>query len=89
MKGNGPEILASTHTAVKMAQEAALYLTAVNIYADMSSISGSVKTRIAEVIESSQADYFRRGYSQLLRGGRFQGSHSGLQYLIKGGTKCL
>ena len=48
---------ASTHTAVQIAQEAARYLTVGEIYVDMNSISGSVMARIAEVIESSQADF--------------------------------
>ncbi len=48
---------ASTHAAVEIAQEAARYLTAGKIYADMNSTSGSVKARIGEVIESSQADF--------------------------------
>jgi len=48
---------ASTYVAVDIAQEAVRYLTAGKIYADMNSTSGSVKNRIAEVIEPSKADF--------------------------------
>jgi 3-hydroxyisobutyrate dehydrogenase-like beta-hydroxyacid dehydrogenase len=47
----------STHVAVDVAGEAAPFLTAGKIYADMNSTSGSVKNRIARVIELSGADF--------------------------------
>lgn len=48
---------ASTHRAVEIAEEAAAHLRTGKIYADMNSTSGSVKNRIAKVIEPSQADF--------------------------------
>jgi 3-hydroxyisobutyrate dehydrogenase-like beta-hydroxyacid dehydrogenase len=48
---------ASTHVAVEIAEEAVRHLRAGKIYADMNSTSGSVKNRIAQVIEPSGADF--------------------------------
>ena len=48
---------ASTHVAVEIAEEAVRHLMAGKIYADMNSTSGSVKNRIAQVIEPSGADF--------------------------------
>ena len=48
---------ASTHRAVEIAEEAVTHLRAGKIYADMNSTSGSVKNRIAQVIEPSEADF--------------------------------
>ena len=48
---------ASTHVAVEIAEKAVRHLRAGKIYADMNSTSGSVKNRIAQVIEPSDADF--------------------------------
>ena len=48
---------ASTHVAIEVAQEAVKYLTPGKIYADMNSTSASVKNKIAEIIEPSNADF--------------------------------
>jgi 3-hydroxyisobutyrate dehydrogenase-like beta-hydroxyacid dehydrogenase len=47
----------STHVAVDVAREAAQFLTAGKIFADMNSTSASVKNRIAEIIKSSKAHF--------------------------------
>jgi len=54
------EILLSTvatHVAVTVAEAAAPLLTARNTYADMNSTSASVKRRIGEIVEKSEADF--------------------------------
>jgi len=48
---------ASTHVAVEIAEEVVRHLRAGKIYADMNSTSGSIKNRIAQVIEPSGADF--------------------------------
>ena len=48
---------ASTHRAVEIAEKAAAHLRAGKIYADMNSTSGSVKKRIARVVERTGADF--------------------------------
>jgi 3-hydroxyisobutyrate dehydrogenase-like beta-hydroxyacid dehydrogenase len=47
----------STHVAVDVAREAAQFLTAGKIYADMNSTSASAKNRIAEIIKPSKAHF--------------------------------
>jgi 3-hydroxyisobutyrate dehydrogenase-like beta-hydroxyacid dehydrogenase len=54
------EILLSTvttHVAVAVAEAAAPFLTARNTYADMNSTAASVKRRIGEIIDQSEADF--------------------------------
>jgi 3-hydroxyisobutyrate dehydrogenase-like beta-hydroxyacid dehydrogenase len=48
---------ASTHVAVEIAEEVVRHLRPGKIYADMNSTSGSIKNRIAQVIEPSRADF--------------------------------